>query len=56
MTDMSDIPELTRKARAKRDAIVRRLLASGKGPSAIGRQLGITRQRAQQIIKRLNGS
>ena len=55
MTDMSEIPTLLRKARAKRDAAVRKLLASGKGPTAIGRELGITRQRAQQIIKRLNG-
>lgn len=53
MTDMSEIPGLVKKARVKRDAAVRKLLAAGKGPSAIGRELGITRQRAQQIIKRL---
>lgn len=56
MTDMSDIPNLIKKARAKRDSAVRKLLAAGKGPTVIGRELGITRQRAQQIIKRLNGS
>jgi DNA-binding MarR family transcriptional regulator len=54
MTDMSDIPALLKKARAKRDSIVRRLLAAGRGPTEIGKELGVTRQRAQQIIKRLD--
>ena len=58
MNDMTELGEearaLAKKFRAKRESLIKRMIAAGKGPSAIGRELGISRQRAQQIIKRLD--
>jgi len=43
-------------ARAKRvrDNKVRKMMEKGWGPTRIGKELNVTRQRAQQIIQRLN--
>ena len=57
MTELGDAAKaLALKFRQKREALIRKLLAAGKGPSAIGRELGVTRQRAQQLIRQLNGN
>ena len=37
----------------QRDSKVRRLRKAGKGASEIARTLGVSRQRAQQLIKRV---
>jgi transposase-like protein len=55
MNDMVDAQKLIQRLQQKRDALIRRLLAAGYGPTKIGAQLGVSRQRAQQLIKRLNG-
>lgn len=47
------IAHLVRQASQRRDLEVKGMVADDKGPSEIGRELGVTRQRAQQIIKRI---
>jgi transposase-like protein len=54
---MSEMRELIERARRKRDNYVRRMIHRGWGPSQIARKLAISRQAAQQIVRRLsNGS
>lgn len=46
--------ELMARAKRVRDNKVRKMMGKGWGPTKIGRELGVSRQRAQQIIQRLN--
>ncbi len=50
---MSKILDLYKREQGARDIKVRHMLARGLGPTQISRKLGVTRQRAQQIVKRL---
>jgi DNA-directed RNA polymerase specialized sigma subunit len=54
--DMTEVQRVMQRLQAKRNSIIRKLLSRGFGPAHIGRELGVSRQRAQQLIKRLNGN
>jgi len=54
---MSEMRQLIERARRKRDNQVRNMLSRGWGPSRIAKKLLISRQAAQQIVRRLaNGA
>lgn len=55
---MSEFKDWVEQLQRKRDIKVRRMLACGWGPTRIAKELRVTRQRAQQIVRRLsaNGS
>jgi DNA-binding NarL/FixJ family response regulator len=54
---MSEIRVLIERAQRKRDIKVRRMMACGWGPTRIAKELHVSRQRAQQIVRRIsNGS
>ena len=51
---MSQMRALIQREQTKRDRRIKRWIALNMGPTAIGKKLGVSRQRAQQLIDRLS--